>query len=518
MAYLSDLPKETKLVGLVAFLGAVLVFTLGINSDIYLGDEPTHYRIASLIYDTKSRPVYDPNLHASELGYRPCSQELLWHTLLAGLWWVTGGKSPLVAQFYQTLWYGLLVGVTYLLGKSLYTRQVGLYGALLVATMPLVTTHTIMLYIDIPIAAITTLCVLMLARGRFFWAGVFMGLMILTKRNIYFIMPFLLFWLCCTHHNNLLRPYECLKNWRTGLRRLVLFSTPAIAIILPDLYFRYYYLHGVTLVSAKIDRLYRDPVDTVFIHPSSILGHPQTLLTYLGAGLFICLGLYFYRKLYTREDLLLGLATSSYIFLLPPAVILQVFYEEPDPVAAVKHLYSALATCLAVRYLSPIIPMVAILASKGFTSFKTKGWRWALTIACIIQVLVASFYVFQVRKIPPDIKAGYYYVAKNMPPGTCFLYPHGTLLILAPHRLMWDSTNTMPDLAYLFWKANKKEAIDILKRYKIEYLFIEKDKIVDDSTIHNYGGFPRSFVEKIPKLGCFSLEYENSLVEIWKVK
>lgn len=516
--YVSNLPKETKLVWFIAFLGAVLVFTLGVNSDIYLGDEPTHYRIASLIYDTGTRPVYDPNLHTSELGYRPCGQELLWHGLLAGSWWATGGKSPLTAQLYQAGWFAILVMAVYLLGKVLYSKKVGLYGALLVATMPLIPTHTIMFYADVPLAALSALCFWALAKDKLGWSGVFLGLMVLTKRNVYFLIPFILFWLYSFHNGKLLSPIQALGNWKATLGRILIFSIPAVAVTLPDFYFRYTSFHSFTFSYAGVNFLYIDnTVNPTFIHPCSIIFRPHTLITYLGVPFFLCLGIYLYRRLYTREDLFLSLAASSYILLLPPAIIFQAFYEGSNLIDILRHLPSALATSLAVRYLTPILPMVAILAAKGFLSVKEIHWRKAIVLACIIQALTASFYVFEARKIPADIKAGYTYVAENMPSGTCFLYPHGTLLNFAPHKLMWDSANTMPDLAYLLWSAGEKEAMDILKRYNIQYLFIEKDKIVDDSIIYNYGGFPKSFVEKIPKLGCFSLEYKNSLVEIWKV-
>ncbi len=228
--------REGKIVLLVALFGASVILFCGVSSDVYRGDEPYHYRVASLIYETKSRPVSDIRHHFSSLGHRPLSIEMLWHAGLASLWWTAGGKSQILAQLYQATWYFFLVIATYLLAKQIYDSKESLYSALIVATIPASSAYTILLYTDIPVTVLSLFCFFFLIKRRYVVSGIFLGLMILMKRNAYLFIPVAVFWVIYSSMEipqGKILTYESLKTLlksllsRKCLINILLFLVPA---------------------------------------------------------------------------------------------------------------------------------------------------------------------------------------------------------------------------------------------------------------------------------------------------
>src|SRR4030042_4906007 len=123
---------------LVVLACALLLFIVGIKSDVYLGDEAYHYTFAKGIYETgkriSSNPIYAPY---PKLDYF-YSDVPLWHGLLAGLWWLAGSPSVVLAQGYQVFYFLLLAVSSYFLGKRLYGEMAGELGMILALSAPLV--------------------------------------------------------------------------------------------------------------------------------------------------------------------------------------------------------------------------------------------------------------------------------------------------------------------------------------------------------------------------------------------
>lgn len=484
-----SISREAKIVFSIALMGAMFVFLTGISSDIYLGDEVYHYRYARLIYETGKRPVFDPLVHTTKVAQRKFMVEPLWHTLLAGIWKIIGKPTQLVAQIYQSIWYFLLVISVYLLGQQIYDRQVGLYGSLIIATMPMVGAFSVMLYLDVMVATLIVFCFLALTRNLYSLSGFFLGLAFLTKRNSYLLFPCVFFWIL----------FFSKGEFKLKLKNEILFLLPLILLAAPDLYFRSKYLGTLTHPPVIVQPIYSDPqLKTVFIHPDNLDHNPENLLKYLGIPLWLGVVLYFLKK---KPELRDGL------FLIVILGYLPLYF----------HFFRGF---LAVRYLLPVVPVISLLSAKGLLHLREKQVRFK-TLALIIlfsgQFLGALAYVRVKRTIPPGIRSAYEYVKQKTPPDARFLVARSALSLYTGRKAIWQSEVSLTELDYLFWKANEKEALNILRRYEVDHIFVEKDRISGNLALKDLKNYPVTFVKRLGTFNSLHLVFENDAVTIWKV-
>lgn len=515
---LEETSRETKRVLLIALLGGMWILLLGAGSDVHLGDEPTHYILASTIYETKDRPVYYSNIYASPLAKRPVGGEILWHSLLAGTWWLWGAKSAVLAQLYQVVWYILLVLSTYLLARTLYDKQVGLYSGFLVATMPMMAAYSIILYTDVPLVSLSLVCLLLLVKRRHLPAGIVLGLMILTKRNAYLFMPSLLF--CLLYSMKEVHSLKELTNIcfsKEACKRLSVFILPAVLINLPDLYFRYTHFNTILTPSSSLVPSYLNNVPVTFIHPESLAYYPANILKYPGIVMYLCLGLYLLRRQYCQKDAIPVAVILSYSLLFP-LVIIGIYLKGYSLREAVENLHNIINTNFSIRYLAPIFPMLAILASKGLVTLKNEKSKKIIFSFCVLQMLIGTLYVYQARKLSPPLIQAYEYIRNCTPQDSRFISPYTDVALHTRRGTNWSSENNFPDLPYLFWQANPQEARDILRRYGITHLFIPKDMVWNDSVVRNLGKYPLSFLGKLPSYNFMECVFSNKAADIWVVK
>lgn len=478
-----------KLAVILALFASVIIFLAGVKSDLSLGDETFHYRMAKEIYDSGKRPLYDPLFDSYGDVRVPYVNEPLWHYGLAYLWKLLGAPSVIIAQAYQAVFYFLLIIVTYMVALEMYGRREALYSALIVGTVPMITSLSIILHIDVPIALFSTLCFLLLIKKRFFWAGVAFGVMFLTKRNSYFlIIPYILI-------------LFQLSEGKAGekAKSLVTFVATALVINLPDFIFRV--RHFPLKFFYQFPALPPLPQYTVkdlevsFYDQASIIQHPLNILKYLGLVLLLSIGVYIAKRSYSKKDGLLLFPIASYI------VFFIIFFREG----------------LIIRYLSPIVPMMAILSSVGLSSLKARWVRHLVVALALAQLVGSAYYVHDNRKIPQSIKAGYDYVRQHIPENAHLLSSKNRLVYYTNRYVLWYSYLSVREMPYLFWKANETEAIDILRKYEISYLFVEKDIVYDDSKTRHLGGYPKTFIQKISTFSRFEPVFENEGVSILRI-
>jgi hypothetical protein len=450
-----------------------------------VGDEVVHFRFAKGFYEEGGRPLTDPLIQRTRITELSYVMAPWWHMLLAFTWKAGGGISKTGMQAYHAAYLLLLVLGSYLLGKHLFGRRAGLTGALLVSTMPLTIAFGILCYLEVPIAALSVWCLLFILKRRLILAGAVLGVMFLTKRNSYLLVPAF----------GLLAVLPELKELRIsdGLR----IALPALFISLPDFIFRYQDLGGIISRNPVITPLFPNPPLTYNFQPANFVHNPIVLPQYLGIAFCVLFLLYLFKlKEGTRKE--------EWFLLIPILTYLPLFAY-------------AFWGWFSLRYIAPILPLACILFSRNLALAKGR-WLGIIALVCMLQVAAASGYVVSKRRIHPGLEEAYRFVSERTPPDAIILHP-GIVAEYIQRRTAWYSTNRfMVDLPYLFWKANEKEALEILDRYGITNIFCTKDRIYDDREIRHTGGYPRSFLEKLETFGSVERIFENPKAILWKVR
>ncbi len=112
------------------------------------------------------------------------------------------------------------------------------------------------------------------------------------------------------------------------------------------------------------------------------------------------------------------------------------------------------------------------------------------------------------------------------------MYPEYIFLEATGKKFVWSSffdlerhilTNRYPNwegkMEYLFfWNTNNEDLMRSLRINKLDYIVIKKSKVYDDTNIKHLGGYPKSFVQRMPKLPFLKCIFENSGISIWEVK
>lgn len=552
-------------------IGFLSILLAGIYSDPYLADEVFHYRLAKYVYEQKAIPAYDPLAHTNPLtGKNYYVNEPLWHTTLALFWTITG-PSQASGQLFQAFVYVGLVFVIFLLGKELYGLESGYYAALLAASAPMVILYSILFHVDIPLMLLCALCYLMVLRKRWLWVGVILGLAFVTKRNSYFIAPAVAF---CVLYYSEGRPREKLKN-------LLVFLIALSVTVSPDLYRRHsaFGLYGVVddkqhesvsasagqdkqippppvthtetatlaqkavtnpenkqpLVGGMPDKYpprlksrlfgrinsrikmavqprnheYNPTADeryhTVFIHPEDIL-RPSVVPTYLGASMVIALIVAVVHVLLKGKWV--DLADQKYVLLY----------------AAIPSFLIAYFFCFlnnwGLRYMGPVLVFLFVLGGNAFSYLK-EGWRnylrYLLIVICIAQIIAASFYIHQQRKIPPGAREAYEYARKHFRQERWTLTCKGAFPLLTGKPMLWYSNAAPIELDYIFWDANEKQMKEIFGKFHIAYLFVDKDRVYNDSDVRHLLGYPMSFINKLSTFDSIKLIFDNQDVAIWEI-
>jgi len=488
---------------LLILCSSLTVIIAGLTSDLSLGDEVFHYRFAKDNFDAGRRVVVDP-LYGE--GYPPSgyyNSAPLWHILLASLWRLSGKISFPVAQIYHTIYHALLILFTYLLGKELYGEIEGFYSALIVATIPVIVAFSIIFYVDIPTTCFSVLSLLLIVKRRFLWSGIILGLMYLTKRNACFFIPAFSF----------LVLYQTKSGIRAKILNLFLFFFPAFLFALPDVLWRENNLKTpIIRILENGETVRRPSIATIkgiihrFTSPhwnfrvseylNSSLFNPLDIVKYFGIFLLITLVIYIMFKLYEKKDLILwGVIICYFLF------FCYMFHPGSD-----------------IRYLLPIVPLLAILSSKSIVKYVNLRWLKTLFIIfCLLQFISTVLVVRARRQIPEGIEEGFAYLRNETAPDVLIIYPEYVILERTNRRFAWGG-NLEFVLRNLFWNTVDYEVRDLLKSSDVDYIAVKKTRIYDDSKIHHFGGYPKSFVERLPKLSFLKLVFDNKDMSIWQVK
>jgi len=488
--------KEIILVILIAWF---IVLFSGLTSQLYLGDEAYHYRFAKDWFNSGKRPLFDS---AYDNGTPPgyfYSSEILWPMTLSCLWKIFGKISFPLAQVYHSLYFLIFLISFYLVAKKLYDERIALYSMLILLSVPMVSLYGTVFYLEIPVVAFVLLTLLLLLEKKYFWAGITLGLVYLTKRSgIFFLPAFLLI---------------ILWDRDTSLKRkmfnLLVFLFISLLIVFPDIAWREFRFRadlpkniseGVGSVGSfkgivqriqypafrtwKRVALYQSPLQPSLLN---LLG----VVKFLGPViLLLLLSNVFFIKDKKKDKALFILIISYFIGFM---YFFGIFSD--------------------IRYVFLVLPFIAILSAK-YLVLKNKGWITNTTIyLCVIQFFAAGFYLNMQRRIPPEFKAGFNYIKNNSPEHSLVLYPALIFNEATGRPMVWTR---FPSLDTLFW-GDEAAAKEVVKKGNVSYIFIDQDRIYDDARTRSYSGYPESFIKRAPKLNFLTLVFENKKVMIFKV-
>jgi len=501
------MPKKFLiLIFIIIIFVSLFSIIISLTTDLSLGDEVYHYRFAENWFWLGRRPVVDVLYENSNQPAIVYGHDILWNFILAKIWKIFGHISFMAAQIYHTFYYILLIFLTYLLGKKLYDTETGLYSALLAATVPMIAVFGILFYTDVPGAVFSVLCVLFLIKRRYFSSGIALGLMYLSKRSTLLFFPALLF--IIFYYNK--------GNFKIKFRNLLLFIFASAIIILPDLYWRemnfkrfppniftsYKAILNNLIFAFKANPFYfvmgtgdMRTFTNILNNDFAFVKYFQQVIwiSYFGIGIFIALLFYFIYRKGKKKDIILWTLVGSYIL----------FY------------FVFLRLSNEVRYMLPIIPFLSILVAIPIASTNKRFLKNIIIFICTLQLFVTVGYVSTKRRIPRALKEGFTYIRENTSPEVNILYLEYIGLEMMNRRIKWSGDANI--LNKIFCSSDAAEVSSAMNEMDIDYIFIRKSRIYDDSNLYYVGGYPKSFVDRLPNMLFIKLVYENSEVSIWKV-
>ena len=466
-------------------MASALLIIFGVRSKPFLGDEIYHFRFAKDAYNSNSRPLFDSQYLTLEMPTILYTTPPFWSLSLAKLWKITGGISTFVAQFYQVIFYVIIIVSTHLIARELYSEKVAIISSLLVATVPMIVSFSIILYTDIPMIALSLTGLLFTMKKKYLLAGCFWAIALLTKYNAGFFLPAAALLLLFARDEKVLRK---LKN------TLFMFSPPCILLFLDHRWrSEVFPKASVGVLPNIISRV------TSFRTSEYLCSHllnVKDLMMYLGIVFIVFTILYFLRKKYEKKDMYLGAFIISYSF----------------------STFIMLGWNTDIRYFMPVVPLLCILFSKSLADINNAWIIRLLICAGALQFIVTASYVYYQRSITPRLEEGFNFIKNNTPPDSLMLYPESNFQEYAQRKIIWSNFKQSTRPNNIFWPKDLNEITNAICLNNIDYIVIKKTRCYDDVEAHHIGGYPISFIQKLPEYEFVQLIFENKEIAVWKIE
>jgi 4-amino-4-deoxy-L-arabinose transferase-like glycosyltransferase len=525
----------------IILAATAIVFVAGATSDVVKGDEAYYSMFAEAWYDAGPlhRPVYNPVYGSAESGYY-YTTEPLWPLLCSLVWHMTGVHAW-SAQLFQASLYALLLAMIYLLGRDLLGPRGALAALLAAVAVPMVGAFSVLLYTDVPSAALSACVALALLRKRFLAAGAVMGLAYLTKRNAAFLAPAFVVWAFWTEG----------PVWRR-LGRVAAFVVPAVLVTLPDWFWRTAHLPAMyepVSLPYILTRLRTFFAKQALVAPGSgggadaatvaerlwtwlgpsagpsRINSPADLLHYIGAVVPMLLVLYLLRRAWDRRDLRLWLAVGVCV-----AASLLMFTLNME-----------------IRYAMPVIPLVVVVAARGLAAPRSRpcrdsgrpesrragieeaGWcqkPWVLGLvglAAFGHLGATAWHVGAQRTLTPGQRAVFEYLRTRTPPDARILYPGEVMILQTRRQAVWSQLKNPETgrgcITGFLGETDPERIRRLLRANAVTHLCVDERRVYAACGEVVGFGYPRSFVERLPRLPFLErVEGDWPGIELWHVK
>ena len=341
------------LVALVAALAIVTIVWVSIDRRPPESDHANHLeralRCHRSLADGGSSPLQAILLESS--FYPPLV------TCLLGLLYFVAPVAPMTAQALMLAFLALAVAALFALGRRLLGAEAALLAAFFFATAPFVMLSLTNFQLDLPLAAMVTVTLYLLARPEAFsswpWSvalGVTLGLGMLTKPTFAtYVLPTL--------------SWTAWPAWRAPDRRRRLTLLVAALIIAAALALPWYGPRLVGLPMQVLNRSFKQAAEVgqpEALTPASLFFYPRVLMPQFGflAAPLLAWGLW---ALQTRR----GARAFVWISALAPFVIYSLIQNRN------------------LRYTLPILPAAALITAVGVQSLP-RGMKRAAIACCIV--------------------------------------------------------------------------------------------------------------------------------------
>jgi len=134
--------------------------------------------------------------------------------------------------------------------------------------------------------------------------------------------------------------------------------------------------------------------------------------------------------------------------------------------------------------------------------------------------------------MPLGVKEAFFFIKRNTPADALFMYPEYIFIEATGRRFIWSSFFQLEFMVarkkypgidihdkslFLFWRKDPRDILGRLQLNKVDYIVVKKSRIYDDSKEKHFGGYPKSFVERLPQFPFLKLIFENKEIVIWKI-
>ena len=508
----SSSPKRQ--VALVALATAILCAYLvawSLDSEPTIGDEARHFRRAVNYFETPLphfRTDHDPAYPPEGPGAIPYYDACLWHQGLALVWKLLGRASLPAAQIYHAGFLFLLALFTYLAGRTLYGHRGGLWAWALVLTIPMNLLFGMVFYQEIPLLAFTAVALFCVLRGRAVWLGLALAAMFLTKSAVAAaLIPSIL----------VAAFFAVGDTWRRRFLRTAIALAVAFLVLLPDMLWhlehfgRFVMLtYGASPLSfpgLELPSPRRSAVPLSILNPLAVLamfGASGLVASVLGSAMAVVV---------TVRSLLAVVADGrrrgvlAALRRLPDSIFPTAFVGALPLFLYVLVYIVMLPRAYDVRYLHPTMLMACLLAAGPLSRLalrkkadaRSSGFlrvaAWLLVLAMAGQLLTVPFAVRRLRRLPPQIEAGYEWVRLHTAPDSRFLYNQESLVALTGRPVLWCAA-----VPRYFFSTTEREQARILHFFQIQYVAIDSTRRLDNWTPDIEPiGFPVRWLRTVPE-------------------
>jgi hypothetical protein len=171
-----------------------------------------------------------------------------------------------------------------------------------------------------------------------------------------------------------------------------------------------------------------------------------------------------------------------------------------------------------IRYFMPVVPLLCILFSKSLADINNAWIIRLLICAGALQFIATASYVYYQRSITPQLEEGFNFIKNNTPPDSLMLYPESNFQEYAQRKIIWSNFKQSTRPNNIFRPKDLNEITNAICLNNIDYIVIKKTRCYDDVEAHHIGGYPISFIQKLPEYEFVQLIFENKEIAVWKIE